>query len=95
MSHEVKNKCREMTGLINYHHVKLLHVVILDLKGVVPTIYQNFFWIIDISHHVVDFKQKIVHHLTLMTEEIKMTIEGVANEKKIEWHLEILDENEI
>ena len=43
MSHEVKNKCREMTGLINYHHVKLLHVVILDLKGVVPTIYQNFF----------------------------------------------------
>ena len=21
MSHEVKNKCREMTGLINYHHV--------------------------------------------------------------------------
>ena len=43
MSHKLKNKCREMTGLINYHHVKLLHVVILDLKGVAPTIYQNFF----------------------------------------------------
>ena len=60
---------------------KLLHVVILDLKGVVPTIYQNFFWIIDISHHAVDFKQKIVHRLTLMTKEIKMTIEGGPYEK--------------
>ena len=54
----------------------------------------KLFWIIDISHHVVDYKQKMVHHLTLMTEEIKMKIEGVPYEKR--WMtFENIDKNKI
>ena len=34
---------------------KLLHVVIFDLKGVVPTIYQNFFELLDLGGNINAF----------------------------------------